>query len=289
MPADRAAAPARPVPLGRLLAGRAPEPAGDDPAGEITAGRPVVVLDDDPTGTQTTAGLPVLTSWAVEDVEWAFRRGGAGFFVLTNTRSLAGPDAARRTREVARAVHEAAGRCGLDYALASRGDSTLRGHFPLETDVLAEELGRAGTPVDGLLVAPAFVEPGRLTVDGVHWTRATGPDGAAGMVPVAQSEFARDATFGYAHSDLRDWIEERTAGRVRRADVATITLDDLRTGGPDRVRDVLAGLRGGRPVVADAASDADLRVLALGVARAEAGGTRLLYRVGPSFVRARTG
>lgn len=32
-----------------------------------------VVLDEDPTGTQSVADLPVLTSWAVEDMAWALR------------------------------------------------------------------------------------------------------------------------------------------------------------------------------------------------------------------------
>jgi hypothetical protein len=71
--------------------------------------------------------------------------------------------------------------------------------------------------------------------------------------------------------------------------VLRVTLDDLRCGGPAHTARLLSSLRGGRTAVVDAVCDDDLRVLALALAHAEENGTRLLYRVGPSFVRARAG
>ena len=106
---------------------------------EIRAGRRLVVLDDDPTGTQSIADLPVLTRWSVADLRWALWQHTTGFFVLINTRSLAEGDAAERNRQVVRALAEASRLEGdVPYVIASRSDSTLRGHFPLETEVLAE-------------------------------------------------------------------------------------------------------------------------------------------------------
>ena len=92
-----------------------------------------------------------------------------------------------------------------------------------------------------------------------------------------------------ANSDLRDWVEEKTGGRISRDDVATITLTDIRTGGPDRVQEILAGLHDGQPVVVDTAVDADQQVVVLALLRAEAAGKNFIYRTGPSFVRARSG
>lgn len=249
-------------------------------AAAIAGGPRLVVLDDDPTGTQTVAGVPVLTQWSVDDLRWALRQDSPAFFVLTNTRSLAPGDAARRNREVVRALAEASAAEGVGYVLASRSDSTLRGHFPLETDVLAEE-----TPVHGVVLVPAYIEAGRLTAGSVHWMRTA--DGS--MLPVGQSEFAKDATFGYVNSGLPEWIEEKTRGRIAAGDVLRITLEDLRVRGPEHVARLLGSLRDGRTAVADALCDDDLRVLALGAAGAEAWGARLLYRCGPSFVRARAG
>jgi uncharacterized protein YgbK (DUF1537 family) len=277
----------RPVPEAAVLDGLPPvrEVSAAEVAARIAGGPRLVVLDDDPTGTQTVADVPVLTSWTVDDLRWALRQDSAVFFVLTNTRSLSPADAAARNREVVRALHAAAAAEGTDYVLASRGDSTLRGHFPLETDVLAEELTELdGRAPDGVVLVPAYIEAGRLTVGSHHWMRTTD-----GLLPVGMSEFARDATFGYRSSSLPEWVEEKTGGRVPADEVLRVTLDDLRGGGPAHTARLLSSLRGGRVAVVDAVCDDDLRVLALALALAEESGTRLLYRVGPSFVRARAG
>lgn len=275
-------APTGPVPEATVLEGLPPvrEVSASEVAARISGGPRLVVLDDDPTGTQTVADVPVLTSWTVEDLRWALRQDSAAFFVLTNTRSLSPEDADARNREVVRALREASAAEGTQYVLASRGDSTLRGHFPLETDVLAEELGG----VDGVVLVPAYIEAGRLTVRSRHWMRT-----ADGLLPVGESEFARDATFGYRSSVLPEWVEEKTGGRTAADEVLRITLDDLRGGGPSHTARLLASLSGGRTAAVDAVCDDDLRVLALALAEAEGNGTRLLYRVGPSFVRARAG
>lgn len=238
---------------------------------EALAGTPtVVVLDDDPTGTQTIRDLPVLTRWSPGDVDWALAQGTPAFFVLTNTRSL-GPDAAAaRDREVVRVCLDAARRARKDVVFASRGDSTLRGHFPLETDVIAQETGAP----DAVVLAPAYTDAGRVTLDGVHWLR----DGDE-LTPVAESEFAADATFGYRCSRLADWVAEKSAGAV--TDVAELRIEALRAGPPVLPR--------GQVVVLDAVVDDDLRAAVLAVLAAERDGARFVYRVGPSFVRARVG
>ena len=135
---------AGPVLLDRLLADQAPARHVDLSLEDVQAGRRLVVLDDDPTGTQTIADLPVLTSWSVADLHWALRQPTTAFFVLTNTRSLSEADAAERNRQIVDALDEAARPEKVSYVLASRSDSTLRGYFPLETDVLAEELAARG-------------------------------------------------------------------------------------------------------------------------------------------------
>jgi len=272
------------ITLEQLLAEQPPVLDVDANLDEVRKGRRLVALDDDPTGTQTIADLPVLTSWTVADVQWALQQPTTGFFVLTNTRSLSEADAAERNRQIVDALDQAASLEQVSYVIASRSDSTLRGYFPLETDVLAEELAARGTVVDGVIICPSYVEPGRLTVDSVHWART-----AEGMIPVSHSEFAKDASFGYRNSDLRDWVEEKTAGRIPREEVATITLTDIRVGGPERVYEILADLRNGQPVVVDTAEDADQQVVVLALLRAEAAGKNFIYRIGPSFVRARTG
>lgn len=244
--------------------------------------RTLIVLDDDPTGTQSVADLPVLTRWEVADFEWALAQDAPAVYVLTNTRSLDPEQAAQRNREVVQNALVAAS--GRTLGFVSRGDSTLRGHFPLETDVIAEELALSGAgEVDGVVIVPAFPDAGRVTVGGVHYMR-NGDE----LVPVAETEFARDPTFGYASSELARWVEEKTGGIEPAERVIVLDLSVVRAGA-EAVADALAAASDRQPIVADAVGEDDLRLLAIGLDLAEQRGKRLLYRVGPPFVRARIG
>lgn len=248
-------------------------------------GARLVVLDDDPTGSQTVADVPIVTRWNVADLRWAFRQAASLFYVLTNTRSLPTPDARARVKSVITALCEAAELERVKFTIASRGDSTLRGHFPTETDAIIDTLRECrGWTVDGVLVVPAYLEAGRLTIGGVHWIRSSGE-----LIPVGTTEFARDPSFGYRASDLREYVEEKSSHRWRAEEVLRITLADLRIGGVRRVQEILMGLHDGRPVVVDAAAEDDLRILSLAILGAEQQSKRFVYRVGPSFVRARAG
>jgi uncharacterized protein YgbK (DUF1537 family) len=245
----------------------------------LRGARRLVVLDDDPTGTQTVADVPVLTAWSHDDLAWALQQGGPGFFVLTNTRSLSGSDAAARTREVAEAALAAADTAGVEIAFASRSDSTLRGHFPLETDVLTDVARERGLPVDAVLLVPAYVDAGRVTVDGVHWV----VDGG-GWTPVGDSEFAGDATFGFRASRLADWVAEKSGASVSVVEVPLATVRD----GDGSLAAALEA-PAGSVIVPDAVTDDDLRAVAIAELDAERAGRRLLLRTGPSYVRARLG
>jgi len=248
-------------------------------------GRVLVVLDDDPTGTQSVAGLPVLTRWEVDDLSWALEQGAAAFYVLTNTRSLDPADAEQRNREVVTNALAAAERAGVRLGFVSRSDSTLRGHYPLEPDVIADVLEeRAGVRTDAVVIVPAFPDAGRVTIGGVHYTR--GPGGT--VVGVAQTEFARDATFGFSSSVLASYVEEKSGGRFPADQVIVLDLALVR-GPADGIADALDAATGSTPVVVDIVTENDLRALALGLAESERRGRSLLYRVGPPFVRGRIG
>lgn len=275
------------VTLDELLAGRPEGPTvevGALAARVRASGRVLLVLDDDPTGTQSVADLPVLMDWTPASLVWALEQGRPAVYVMTNTRSLPPGEAAERNREVARNALAAAAEVGVALCFVSRSDSTLRGHFPLETDVLAAEVAAAsGRPVDGVLLVPAFGDAGRITVGGVHYAGAAGT-----YVPVGQSEFARDATFGYRSSDLRAWVAEKSGGAVSADAVAALDLTVLRT---DRaaVAAVLRGLHGGQVLVVDIVTENDLRLLAEAVLDAQDAGTQLVVRAGPPFPRALVG
>ncbi|MBO0774849.1 MAG: hypothetical protein J2P34_00935 [Actinobacteria bacterium] len=243
------------------------------------------VLDDDPTGSQSVHGVQVVTVFDEDAYEAALAGPAGTCFVLTNTRSLSEPDAAARSAGVARGLLAVAARRGARLQLVSRSDSTLRGHVMAEAAALqAARRELPGGEYDGVLLVPAFLEAGRLTAGDIHWARIGGR-----LVPAGETEYARDAAFGYAASDLRDFVAEKSGGAIRAQDVRTIGLPDIRLGGPDRVADLLAGVRGGAWVAVNAAGYSDLETVACGVLLAERAGSTFLFRTGPSFVRALSG
>ena len=218
----------------------------------------IVVLDDDPTGSQTLHGCPLLLRWDPSSLAVGLRQPSPFLFLLANTRALAPAEAAQRVREICRALVpalEAARAEGIiDGALlVSRGDSTLRGHFPLEVETLARELG----PIDATFLVPAFLEGGRTTVDGVHRLRGQ---------PVHETAFARDALFGYRTSVLRDWVHEKSGGRLPAEGVEHVGWRELDAAARIEtarhvLRERLAALRGNPLVVVDAERPGHLALL----------------------------
>jgi uncharacterized protein YgbK (DUF1537 family) len=249
----------------------------------IASGRQLVVIDDDPTGVQTVHDVPIYLHWDHGVLEEALGDRGRPFFLLTNSRSMPGDQAARVNRDTARLLVEAARARGVQFVIASRSDSTLRGHYPAEVTALQEGLGRR---CDGHLLIPAFFEGGRFTIGDTHYVAA--PDAASdALLPASDTPYAQDRVFGYTTAFLPAWIEEKSSGAFHRAQVGSLSLDLIRRGGPQAVADRLQACRGGMPVVVNAAGYGDLAVVALGALMAEAAGKMLLYRTAASFVRVR--
>ncbi|WP_249284513.1 four-carbon acid sugar kinase family protein [Luoshenia tenuis] len=240
----------------------------------------IMVLDDDPTGVQTVHDIPVFTDWSEEAIGAAMAGDYPLSFILTNSRAFSAQETEKAHEEMAQRIAAAAKKGGYGYLIMSRGDSTLRGHYPLETDVLRRTMERAGDKVDGEIICPYFAEGGRFTIDSVHYVKM-----GQELVPAGETEFARDATFGYRASDLRDWVEEKTAGRIQAAQVERLTLAEIRSGDVEGIAEKLAGLNG-RALVADGVCEGDMRLLSAAIALAVASGKRFIFRTAAGLVKA---
>ncbi|KAL2285832.1 hypothetical protein FJTKL_07545 [Diaporthe vaccinii] len=242
----------------------------------------LVVLDDDPTGTQTCHDIDVLMVWDSATLDYEFSLDVKGFFILTNSRALPPADARRLILEVTRNVKEAAEKAGKPMEIVLRGDSTLRGHLPEEPEAVEEVLGK----FDAWIVAPFFLEGGRITIDDVHYVK----EGDI-LVPASQTPFAQDATFGYANSNLRQYVMEKCGSRFDQSSFVSISLDDIRLRGPSGVAQKLLSAPSGSVVIVNAAAESDMRVFVAGLLEARTNGTRprYLYRTGAAFVSSRLG
>lgn len=238
----------------------------------------IIVLDDDPTGSQTVHGCLLLTRWDKDTLREATLDASPLFFVLTNSRGMAAKPAAEITREVCRNLKLALAelkKSGRDInpILVSRSDSTLRGHYPVETDVIAEELG----PFDAHFLVPAFFEGGRITRGSIHYLVVNGKE-----TPVHETEFARDSVFGYRHSYLPDYVAEKTAGRIKAARVERFLLKDVRGDSMPR----LMKLKGNACCVVDAETQDDLDHFAGQLRAAASQGKHFLFRSAASLLTA---
>ncbi len=240
----------------------------------MTIAPQIIVLDDDPTGSQTVHSCLLLMQWDVETLRLGLRHAAPIFFVLTNTRSLTADKAAAVTREVCQNLKQAIALEGVeDFLVVSRSDSTLRGHYPIETDVIAAELGG----FDAHFLTPAFFEGGRTTRDSVHYLQVNGVD-----TPVHETEFARDSVFGYSHSYLPDYVEEKTHGQIRSTDVVRFDLAAVRAG----VVEPLMQLTNNQCCVVDALTQDDLDRFAADILVAAAKGKKFLFRSAASLLTA---
>jgi uncharacterized protein YgbK (DUF1537 family) len=243
--------------------------------------RKVIVLDDDPTGTQTVHQIPVVTRFSVDHLIRELEDRAPASYVLTNSRSLDEAEAIALSREIARNLRDASRETGRDYTVISRSDSTLRGHFPAELDVLESELEHH---FDAWVLCPFFGEGGRVTVGDVHYVS----EGDC-FVPAAKTPFARDAAFGYHTSNLRGWVAEKSQGRISPDRMTSLSIEELRSEKIGSLERKVASLRPGSVCIINAADERDLQQALRAFLSAEAAGKRYLYRTGASFVAARAG
>ncbi|GLA48116.1 hypothetical protein CBS76997_10755 [Aspergillus niger] len=236
----------------------------------------LVVLDDDPTGTQTCHDIAVLTVWDIPTLQAELQQPSPGFFILTNSRALPPLEAEKLIRTICENVQQAANLAGTTVDIVLRGDSTLRGHFPLEADVAQSVFG----PADAIILAPFFFQGGRLTINDIHYV-AEGDN----LVPAGATQFARDATFGFKSSNLHDYVLEKAPGRFTPEQIHSITIEDIRVNGPSTICDKLLALPKGSVVIVNAAAESDMHVFVAGLLKAKSQSQKhYLYRTAAAFV-----
>ncbi len=242
----------------------------------------LVALDDDPTGTQTCHDVNVLTVWDKDTLIEQFRQTphGGGFFILTNSRALHPPQARDLMREICTNLKEAAGQAAVEFEIVSRSDSTLRGHFPLEPEAAEEVLGQA----NAWIICPFFLQGGRYTIDDVHYV-AEGEN----LVPAGQTQFAKDASFGYKSSNLRDWVVEKSRGSIKRDRLQSLSIEAVRTEEMESLKQQLMELPARSIIIINAAATEDIDKVVLALLQAASKGKKFLFRTGAAFVSSRLG
>ena len=241
----------------------------------------IVVLDDDPTGVQTVHDISVYTNWDKDSLRDAFAEENNLFYIMTNSRGFTAEQTDKAHHEIAAVVDEVAKETGREYIFISRSDSTLRGHYPLETEILAEEYARnTGSIIDGEIMCPFFKEGGRFTIDNVHYVKY-GDE----LVPANETEFAKDKTFGYTAANMNDYIEEKTKGKFKADSVTGISLDDIRDVNIDKIEAQLIAVKDFNKIIVNAIDYVDVKVFCVAMYRAMAKGKVFMFRTAAGIVK----
>ena len=241
----------------------------------------IIVLDDDPTGVQTVHDISVYTDWSYDSIKRGFEEKGKLFYILTNSRGFTVEHTTRAHLEIGETAAKVSEETGIDYVIVSRGDSTLRGHYPLETELLARaEEKHRGRAVDGEIICPYFKEGGRFTIGNVHYVKYGNE-----LVPAGETEFAQDKTFGYHCSNLKDYVEEKTGGRYPAREVLDISLEELRSLDYSAITDKLLALHDFGKIVVNAVDACDLKVFCIALYDAMKQGRRFMFRTAAGFVK----
>ncbi len=238
-----------------------------------------VVLDDDPTGVQCVHDVKVYTDWSLDSLKEAFANERL-FFILTNSRAMSEAETTALHKQIIERVSQAARICEKKYFFISRGDSTLRGHYPLEMNILKKGLESDYGKVDGEILFPFFKEGGRYTINDVHYVKDNNE-----LIPCGETEFAKDKTFGYKSSNLKEYIEEKTNGEIKKEDVISISLDDLRKADYKKILNILMDVHDYQRVIVNAIDYVDVKLFTAVFYEAIRRGKVFNIRSAASFVR----
>lgn len=239
-----------------------------------------IVLDDDPTGVQTVHDISVYTDWTLDSIMKGVAEKNKVFYILTNSRGMTVDETTSVHKQIVKNIAKAAKETKKKYLIMSRSDSTLRGHYPLETQILKEGMEADGFHVDGEILCPFFKEGGRFTINNTHYVKY-----GEELVPAADTEFARDKSFGYMHSSIPEYVEEKTDGEYKARDVVCISLDTIRTLDFDKIEKQLEEVTGFQKVCVNAIDYCDIKIFAVALYRAMAKGKTFMFRTAAGLVK----
>lgn len=234
----------------------------------------IIVLDDDPTGVQTVHGISVYTDWSVDSIEKGFQEENSMFFILTNSRGFTAAETKKAHMDIATNIAEVARKQSKEFIVISRGDSTLRGHYPLETEVLKDTIeATSNIHFDGEVIIPFFKEGGRFTVDNIHYVQYE-----EYLVPAGETEFAKDRTFGYTKSHLGEYVEEKSAGKFTAEKTTYISLESLRSLDIEGITNQLLQVTDFNKIVVNAVDYVDVEIFVIALAKAMKSGKQFMFR-----------
>ena len=221
------------------------------------------------------------TNWDKETIRQGFEEENNLFYILTNSRGFTAEQTIKAHNEISSVVDEVAKETGREYIFISRSDSTLRGHYPLETEILKTNYEKnTGKTIDGEILCPFFKEGGRFTIDDIHYVKY-----GEELIPANETEFAKDKTFGYTAATMPEYIEEKTKGAYKAENVTCISLEDIYNMDIDKIENLILNVHDFNKIIVNAVDYADVKVFCVALYRAMAKGKVFMFRTAAAIVK----
>jgi len=247
----------------------------------------LAVIDDDPAGSQTVSDVTIMNKWNCDSILEQFNLSNKALFFNTNHRTLTPYDAQKIIKNTITLIEKVSDLLSGDIDILYRFDSTLRGHFKV---IVEAHLKQTKAELNGILFIPYFFEGRRYTIDNIQYvSEFDSIKNQETLIPVADSEFSKDQNFSYKNSDLVNWVSEQLDSIDYIKKIKSISIDDIRRGGPDRILSILDSLCKDQICIVNAITMSDIEVVAYAVLIIKKRNKKFLYITASSFIRALLG
>lgn len=243
-----------------------------------------VIIEDDPVGFNCDAFIPV---YAIEDritkrdllAYFEQRREELLehriFFIATPSRRLDTEHARIINQHICAALEQFFRNHDRKYRIIGKIDSCLRSNYE------SEHKGAVGGTGDFDLeiLAPAYVEEGRITVWGTQYI--VGPDR---FMPMHKTEYCYFNGLEYDCSNISLWLEKKTNRRIRRNQVGLIDIEMLRTLSACEICDLYEVAHDIKALVFDSISESDSVSVLNTLIELDSRKERIFYKLSASLI-----
>ncbi|WP_440895102.1 four-carbon acid sugar kinase family protein [Amphibacillus sp. Q70] len=235
-----------------------------------------IILDDDPTGSQTVRDVYVYTKYDLKTIRKAFQSSESAFFILTNSRSLTQKETIQLHKDIMKTIEYISQELSIQYQLISRSDSTLRQHYPIESNTINEY---ASQPYECEIIIPSLTSAGRVTINDIHYIIENNH-----MLEINKTDYSKDKSFGYRNSNLKKWIEEKTDGIYSASKVISITLDEIRSFQKEVILSKIKDAHNFQKIIVNIETEEDM-IIFCSILEPLVTKKKILFRTAASFVK----
>lgn len=229
-------------------------------------GRKIIILDDDPIGSTSLYDVDILLDYSKTSIKTQFDKGNKAFSIITNLRSFSYDNANKIIKRIVSNIQEVY--MEQEYRpplqIINRLSSNLKGHFPLEINAIVSTF-REG--YDGIIICPASCDKHRITKDNIQYIidgdylvpvheylQSKQPISMNSLTDISKKAAIRNPNRPSVEmeslpmtSNLTEFVKMKCGEK----NIVSLSIEDIRLGGPNAVENKLELLQFNSVVIAN--------------------------------------